>query len=424
MHLTAPGASAAEPVSVAWLAGETKAVLEGAFVPLWVKGEISGFKAYPSGHWYFTLKDETAQLSCVVWRGATTRIPAKPADGMQVVARGQVTVYPARGQLQFSISAIEAEGEGLWKKQFDELKAKLEREGLTDPARKRRLPRFPRTIAVITSGEGAALRDIIAVTHRRHPGVDLVVIPALVQGEGAPQSIIAALGKLARWVAAGAATPGLRVPDLCIIGRGGGSREDLWSFNDEGVARAIAASPVPTISAVGHETDVTIADFVADLRAATPSAAAEAAVPVLAEVRLQVAQLAGTMADALQDRVFVERRELGRCAEGLALRARRVSERRRARTEQLVAAIARTADRAVERRKSRVATLAGTLNALSPLQVLGRGFAVAQGLDGKTLSARAAFAKGTLFDLLLRDGRVRATAESVHTDGPHILESR
>ncbi len=423
MQLTVPGGSAAEPVSVAWLTGETKTVLEGAFVPLWVKGEISGFKAYPSGHWYFTLKDEAAQLSCVVWRGATSRIPAKPTDGMQVVARGQVTVYPARGQLQFSITAIEAEGEGLWKKQFDELKAKLEREGLTDPARKRRLPRFPRTIALITSSEGAALRDIVAVTHRRHPGIDLVVIPALVQGEGAPQSLVAALGRLSRWVAAGT-TPGLRAPDLCIIGRGGGSREDLWSFNDEGVARAIAASPVPIISAVGHETDVTIADLVADLRAATPSAAAEAAVPVLAEVRLQVAQLAGSMADALQDRVFVERRELGRRAEGLALRARRVSERRRARTEQLVATIARTAERAVERRKARFATLAGTLNALSPLEVLGRGFAVAQGLDGRTLPARAAFATGTRFDLLLRDGRVRATAESVHPDGPHLPESR
>jgi exodeoxyribonuclease VII large subunit len=428
--VTAPGASAAEAVSVAWLTGTAKDVLEGAFVPLWVKGEVSGFKAYPSGHWYFTLKDETAQLSCVVWRGATTRIPAKPAEGMQVLAKGQVTVYPARGQMQFSITALEAEGEGLWKKQFDELKAKLDREGLTDPSRKRRLPRFPRTIALITSSEGAVLRDIISVTRRRHPGIDLVLIPAMVQGEGAPESIVAALERLARWVAsasaatAGTPTRNLPAPDLCIIGRGGGSREDLWSFNNEAVARAIAACPVPIISAVGHETDVTIADFVADLRAPTPSAAAETAVPVLAEIRLAVAQLAGTMADALEDRIAIERRELGRLAEGLKMRAIRVSERRRARTEQLVARLQRAAPRAVERRQARVAALAERLHALSPVKVLGRGFAVARGLDGETLPARAAFTEGTPFDLLLRDGRVRAITESVHADGPHLPESR
>jgi exodeoxyribonuclease VII large subunit len=388
-----------------------------------VKGEVSGFKAYPSGHWYLTLKDETAQLSCVVWRGATARIPAKPSDGMQVIARGQLSVYPARGQMQFSITAIEAEGEGLWKKQFDELKAKLEREGLTDPRRKRPLPRFPRVIAVITSSEGAARRDIESVVRRRHAGVTVVILPAMVQGDGATESIAAAFGTLGRWVAAGSAA-GIAAPDLCIIGRGGGSREDLWAFNTEPVARAIAASPVPTISAVGHETDVTIADLVADLRAATPSAAAEAAVPVLAEVRQLVAQLAGTMADALEDRVQVERRELSRRAEGLALRARRVSERRRARAEQLIARLSRSAPRAVERRQSRVAGLSDRLHALSPLQVLGRGFAVARGAGGETLASRAAFTTGKPFDLLLRDGRVRARTESVHADGPHLPESR
>jgi len=424
-EFTAPGATAADAVSIGWLTAEAKAVLEGAFPPIWVKGEVSGFKTYPSGHSYFTLKDETAQLRCVIWKGAGYKIPAKPTDGMQVFARGQLGVWPSKGEMQFSVTAIEAEGEGLWKKQFDELKAKLEREGLTDASRKRKLPRFPRVVAVITSSEGVAFHDIRKVARGRHPGVDLVLIPAVVQGEASAESLVAALGTLARWkVAAEAGRSTLGAPDLCIIGRGGGSREDLWSFNHESVARAIAACPVPTISAVGHETDVTIADLVADLRAATPSAAAEAAVPVLADIRLLVSQLAGTMADNLQDRVIVERRELGRRAEGLALRARRVSERRRARAEQLVARLARSAPRAVERRQSRVAALSERLHALSPLKVLGRGFAVARGAAGETLSARGAFKKGVPFDLLLRDGRVRATTDAVHTDGPHLPESK
>jgi exodeoxyribonuclease VII large subunit len=424
-EFTAPGSTAADAVSIGWLTAEAKAVLEGAFPPIWVKGEVSSFKTYPSGHSYFTLKDETSQLRCVIWKGAGYKIPAKPTDGMQVMARGQLTVWPTKGEIQFTVSAIEAEGEGLWKKQFDELKLKLEREGLTDASRKRKLPRFPNVIAVITSGEGVAFHDIRKVAHGRHAGVDLVLIPAVVQGEASADSLVDALDTLARWKkAADAGKTTLGAPDLCIIGRGGGSREDLWSFNHEAVARAIAACPIPIISAVGHETDVTIADLVADLRAATPSAAAEAAVPVLADVRLLVSQLAGTMADNLQDRVIVERRELGRRAEGLALRARRVSERRRARAEQLVQRLARSAPRAVERRLARVGALSDKLHALSPLKVLGRGFAVARGASGETLSARASFKKGTSFDLLLRDGRVRATTDSVHTDGPHLPEAK
>jgi exodeoxyribonuclease VII large subunit len=422
-EFSAPGATVEDAVTIGWLTSEAKAILEGAVPPIWVKGEVSGFKTYPSGHSYFALKDESAQMRCVIWKGAGYKIPAKPTDGMQVFARGQLTVWPSKGEMQFSVTAIEAEGEGLWKKQFDELKAKLEREGLTDASRKRKLPRFPRTVAVITSSEGVAFHDIRKVARGRHPGVDLVLIPAQVQGEASPDSLVAALAMLARWkTAAEAGQSTLAAPDLCIIGRGGGSREDLWSFNHESVARAIAACPVPTISAVGHETDVTIADFVSDLRATTPSAAAEAAVPVLAEIRLMVSQLAGTMADNLQDRVIVERKELNRRAEGLALRARRVSERRRSRTEQLVRRLANAAPRSVERRVARVGAISERLHALSPLKVLGRGFAVARGADGETLAARAAFKKGTEFDLLLRDGRVRATTESVHADGPHLPE--
>ncbi len=424
--MTVPGASAVDAISVATLTAEAKAVLEGAFPKLWVKGEISGFKAYPSGHWYFTLKDESAQISCMVWKQATGRIPAKPTEGMQVMAYGQLSVWPAKGSMQFSVTALEAEGEGLWKKQFDELKAKLEKEGLTDPARRRALPRFPRTVAVITSSEGAALRDVVSVIQRRNPGVHVLVIPALVQGETAPDSICDALARLDRLVVAGTPTAWadgasvVPIPEVLIIGRGGGSREDLWAFNHESVARAIAACAIPTISAVGHETDVTIADLVADLRAATPSVAAESAVPILSEVRAQVAQLAGMMADGLQDRVAVGQRDLDALTDGISQRAQRVTERRRVRADRIAARLAHLAPRALERRRSTLARLAGSLDALSPLAVLRRGFGVARGLDGAALGKRAAFKKGTAFDLLLQDGRVRATAESVHADAPHL----
>lgn len=383
-----PGESADSAIAVAELTETAKAVIEGAFPRLWVKGEVSNLTKHRNGHWYFSLKDASAQLPCVVWSRDVRRIPSAPSEGMAVMARGQLTVYPAQGKMQFMVDAIEAEGEGLWKKAFDETKARLDKEGLTSPARKRALPRFPTTVAVITSPDGAALRDIVSVIGRRHPGVSVVVIPAAVQGEAAPDSLLAALDRLARWGGA----------DVLIIGRGGGSREDLWAFNHEGVARAIAACPIPTISAVGHETDITIADLVADLRAATPSVAAEAAVPVLADVQQALRAMAGTLADALEDKVQRGARDLRVRGEGLSLRA----------------------NRAVERRRARLQQVSGRLEALSPLAVLARGFAVARGTEGGAMGRVAAFTAGDAFDLLLHDGRVRARTESVHTDGPHL----
>ena len=277
-------------------------------------------------------------------------------------------------------------------------------------------------VAVITSSEAAALRDVIAVIGRRNAGVHVVVIPAAVQGDAAPESLLAALDRLARWVRGTAEWQGtvIPAPEVLIIGRGGGSREDLWAFNHEGVARAIAVCPIPTISAVGHETDVTIADLVADLRAATPSVAAEHAVPVLADVRELVTQLAGMMADGLQDRVEVARRGLDRRADALTRRAQLVVERRRVRIDRVAARLAPQGPRAVERRRARVETLGAMLEARSPLAVFARGFAVARGANGATLSQREAFIPGTPFDLLLRDGRVRATTDSVHADAPHL----
>ena len=386
--MQATGETSDAAIAVAELTEMAKVVIEGAFPRLWVKGEVSNLTRHRNGHWYFSLKDAQAQLSCVVWSRDVRRIPAAPNEGMAVMARGQLTVYPAQGKIQFMVDAIEAEGEGLWKKAFDETKARLEKEGLTAPGRKRPLPRFPTTVAVITSPDGAALRDIIAVIRRRHPGVSVVIIPSAVQGDTAPASLLAALDRLARWKGA----------DVLIIGRGGGSREDLWAFNDEQVARAIAACPIPTISAVGHETDFTIADLVADRRAATPSEAAETAVPLLAEIQQSLRSLSGALADALEDRVQRGARELRIRGDGLSLRARRLVERRRARVEQV----------------------SGRLDALSPLAVLARGFAVARGVTGGARGRATAFETGDLFDLLLHDGRVRARTESVHADGPHL----
>ncbi len=382
----APGDSPETAFSVAALMQMAKEVLEGAFPPLWIRGEVSNFTPHRNGHWYFTLKDATAAVSCVVWSRDTARIPAPPDDGMQVMAQGQLSIYPARGQMQFMVRAMEAEGEGLWRKAFEATRARLEKDGLLDPARKRPIPRFPQRVAVVTSPDGAALHDIRSVIARRNPSVDVIVVPAAVQGETAPASLVAALERVARW----------RAADVVIVGRGGGSREDLWAFNDEAVARAIAACPIPTISAVGHEVDVTIADLVADLRAATPSAAAEAAVPVLDELVDWLATLRHSMTTGVQRRVVLARRELTRLARDLSLRA----------------------TRSVERRRARVQHVAARIDALSPLNTLARGYAVARDAHGRALGSATAFKAGQAFALILRDGEVDATVTAVRPGAP------
>jgi exodeoxyribonuclease VII large subunit len=375
-----PGADPATAVSVSEVTRLARDVLEGYFQPLWIRGEVSGFKSYSSGHWYFSLRDRQGQLRCVVWSGDQRRIPAPPDEGMQVTAWGQLTVYPTRGEMQFVIRALQAEGDGLRQKAFDLTRRKLEADGLLSPARKRAIPRYPRRIVVVTSPDGAALRDIIAVVKRRAPAVEIVVVAATVQGDGAPEELCLALDRVARW----------RDADTMIIGRGGGSREDLWTFNNERVARALADSPIPTISAVGHEVDFTICDLVADLRAPTPSAAAEAAVPDMADLRTRLETLRRVVAARAERRVNSARARLDRTRRALAVAGARVTERRAA----------------------RVTTAAGRLHALSPLNTLARGYAVARAEGGGALPSAALFAPGTPFDLLLRDGIVRAITES------------
>jgi exodeoxyribonuclease VII large subunit len=283
--------------------------------------------------------------------------------------------------MQFTVKRIEAEGDGLWRKALERTRLRLHADGLLAPERKRRLPRYPRRIAIVTSASGAALRDVVAVLRRRAPGVELVVVHAAVQGEGAPLELCAALDQIARWGGA----------ELVIIGRGGGSREDLWAFNDERVARAVAACAVPTISAVGHEVDITICDLVADCRAPTPSAAAETAVASRGETAMALGEARRRLIAAIE----------------LTL------EEPRVRASIAVRALTQTATRSLELRQASVAGLAGRLNVLSPLATLERGYAVPRAADGGTLGSAGDFTVGRPFTLRLRDGEVDAVTSAV-----------
>lgn len=381
-----PGATPESAIPISIVTQTAKAVLEGAFQPMWIRGEVSNFTAHRNGHWYFTLKDRASQLRCVVWKGDQRGIPASPDDGMDVCAYGRLSMYTARGEVQYVCSRLEAAGEGLWRKALEATRLRLEADGLLEEARKRDLPRFPRRIAVITSADGAALHDIVAVVRRRSPATELVLVPAKVQGEEAAADLVRALDRVARWGAC----------DLVIIGRGGGSREDLWCFNDEALCRAVADCPIPIISAVGHEVDISLTDLVADWRAPTPSAAAERAVPDMVAVRRAVAQQGEGMRQAITRRIVRGRLALKVEARQLAAGARRVAERWR----------------------SRLIHAAGRLDALSPLATLARGYAVARSADGHALVSYRQFSPGMAFRVVLRDGSVEATAQRVSEGAP------
>ncbi len=371
-----PGATAATAVTISTLTQTARDVVEGAFIPLWVRGEVMDFKAHRNGHWYFCLRDRSAQIRCVVWKTDQRAVVASPDDGMQVAAFGRLTVYPARGEMQFSVVRMEAEGDGLRRKALEVTRARLEADGLLRPERKRPLPQFPRVIAVVTSPDGAALRDIVAVLRRRASDVRLVVVPAAVQGDSAPNELCFAIDQINRWGEA----------DLVIVGRGGGAREDLWAFNNERVARAVATCHAPTISAVGHEIDVSLCDLVADHRAPTPSAAAEAATPSRAEMVAELRRLNLRVTSGLASSLQAADRSLRRAARGLS-----------------------SASRAqIEMRRGSLATVAGRLHTLSPLATLARGYAVARGVDGTTLTRVAQFSDTMPFDLVVRDGVVPA----------------
>jgi len=383
-NLAPVGAASDNPLSVGDLALRTKDVIESRLRSVWVRGEISDFKRHRNGHWYFCLRDRAAQIRCVVWSGDQYRMPATPDDGMQVVLFGHMTVFAARTEVQLKVVRIEAEGDGLWRKAMEQTLTRLRKEGLLDEARKRSIPHFPKRIAVVTSPDGAALRDIVAVLRKRNLGARVVVCPAKVQGDGAALEIAAALRRVSRWGKA----------DVVIVGRGGGGKEDLWAFNDERVARAVVACPAPVISAVGHEVDMTVCDAVADLRAATPSAAAAAACASREEVGKALALASRGLSAAMMQLVTDTRRELALIRGGLT----------------------QSSQRAVVTRRAALSGVAARLNALSPLATLARGYAVARDADGRALTSARQFAEGLEFSLILHDGRVAAEAKSSTPD--------
>jgi exodeoxyribonuclease VII large subunit len=402
-----PGRPRDEPLvlGVAELNAHVRELLASRVPPLWVEGEISGWKRVSSGHRYFCLRDSNAQINAVLFRSDAQRLPAEPEEGMRVRVFGSVTLYDRRGDYQLVARRVEATGDGgLWRLAFEKLRAKLDREGLFDPARKRPLPLHPRTVGIVTSPVGAALHDILHVIERRAPWTRVVLSPARVQGEGAAFDVARAIGLFAR--------SGIPV-DVLIVGRGGGSIEDLWAFNEEPVARAIAACPVPVISAVGHEVDVTIADLVADLRAPTPSAAAEHAVPdggalrdELMAARVRLARTLRRFAVRRREQLDVERERLDR-------RVRRLLEKRHEQVGSARERLDRRMHRIVEMRRASLAQLAARIDALSPLQSLARGYAVPLDEQGRILRRTADFMIDAAFRLRVADGTIRGRTESI-----------
>lgn len=388
--------------SVAELNRAVREMIEESLPPLWVSGEVANWIAHRSGHRYFTLKDDQAQLRCVMWRSDARRLPIDPENGMNVRVFGTLTLYEARGEYQLSVRRLEArDAEGLWRLAFEKLRRELDADGLLAPERKRSLPPHPQGVGIVTSATGAALSDMLAVLRRRAPWTHVIVRCCRVQGDGAAAEVADAIAVLA----------GSGRADVLIVGRGGGSIEDLWAFNEEVVARAIATCPLPVISGVGHEVDVTISDLVADYRAPTPTAAAEAAVPDGLQLAEGIRALPMRLARALQSAVERRGRRISDGGERLerAVRAKTAPARLR---------IVRSGDllevalgRRLERYRQELRAIVGRLDALSPLATLRRGYAVALGDGGRVLRGVDDFAPGQRFRLRVSDGAVRCRTE-------------
>ena len=444
-----PDSAPALPVlTVSELNRMARRALESQLPLLWVEGEVSNFMRAASGHWYFSLKDATAQVRCVMFRGRNQFADFTPANGDHVEIRALPSLYEARGEFQLGAEAIRRAGAGRLYEAFLKLKAKLEAEGLFDPAKKRALPRFPRCVGIVTSPQAAALQDVLTALSRRMPGLPVILYPTPVQGAGAGAQIAAAIR-----------TAGERAEcDVLLVCRGGGSLEDLWAFNDEAVARAIAASPMPVVSGVGHETDFTLADFAADLRAPTPTAAAELASPVRAELLLHLGNLARQLQHHLARRQQTEMQRLDYLARRLVHPAEQLRRRQsdlhqlaqrlrhasgtRLSTEQLriarlcqrlvtprhviqreqqrLDALGLRVRRAVEgglgQRQLNLARLTSSLAHLNPEGVLARGYSIVQLENGAVVQDAAALNAGDKLGIRFHRGQARAKVESTSTE--------
>ena len=396
-------------ISVSQLNRYVKTVLERDphLGSLYIRGEISNFKNhYSSGHLYLSLKDEGAVISAVMYRFAAAKLTFRPEDGMKVIVRAKVTLYEKGGSYQLLIDEMQPDGVGALQVAYEQLKAKLAEEGLFDESRKRPLPRYPARVGVITSETGAAVQDIRNVLGRRCPMAEIVMAPVLVQGDGAAAQITAAVREFNEKMAA----------DVLIVGRGGGSIEDLWAFNDETLARTIAASRIPVISAVGHETDFTICDFVADLRAPTPSAAAELAVPDQTELTQRLLQWKQRMAVASAETVRRGRQRVDALAGRPCMTSPLYAvEEQRMRLDYLIGSIARAGQGSLAVGGRRLAELAGKLDALSPLKVLGRGYAIAY-KEGQPLRSVTDAKRGDRLAVRVEDGQIECEVQGVISD--------
>ncbi len=402
-----PDSAAQDQVlSVAQFTSQLKGVVESQFSQVWIAGEISNFSRPQSGHCYFTLKDDAAQLRAVIWRGTASRLKFDLADGLEVVCRGHVDVYPPRGSYQLVVEQITPQGIGALELALQKLREKLSKEGLFDAERKRPLPRFPRRIGVVTSPTGAAIRDFLEVLRRRWRGVEVLVFPTRVQGEGAAQEIAGSI-RLAN-----DCEPKL---DVLVVGRGGGSLEDLWCFNEEATVRAIAGSAIPTVSAVGHEIDVTLADLAADVRALTPSEAAERVVPSSQDILQLVQGHQGRLQNAIKSQTAELRQRLDAIASRPALARpldtiHNLSRQLDESTTRLNSAI----NNVLRDRQSQLALASGKLDTLSPLGVLGRGYSITQHhKTGRVITSSKKLKKGDKLRTRLADGEVVSIVESI-----------
>ena len=439
--------------TVSEITRSVRSLIEDEIGRVWIEGEIGNLRTQSSGHQYFTLKDERCQLACVLFAGQRTRMRQVPiADGLRVQALGALTVYEARGQYQLIVEIVQPVGAGALQAKFEALKRKLDAEGLFDPARKKPLPKFPKTVGLVTSPTGAAIRDMIHVLRRRAPWIGIVIHPVRVQGDGAAEEIAAAVGEFNR-----ARELGIPRPDVIVVARGGGSAEDLWEFNEEIVARAIFASEIPVVSAVGHEIDFTISDFVADLRAPTPSAAAELIAPDSAELRRHFSQLGSRLQRCALVTMERWKARLGFILRGVLLREppRRVAEARQ-RVDLLDAALNRAAATAIAARRQRLADFysvllrhrpdqiaqmqrqrlgalvrrmsdaairnvgtrrvrveraSGLLRVLSPESTLDRGYSITMNAAGEIVNSVKNAAPGTRLRTKLRDGELHSTVD-------------